>query len=376
MRRVAMLIQRYLPHVGGAENQLQQLAPRLKDLGFDSYILTRHEKGLARFEEIDGVPVYRLPAAGPKAWAALTFTLAGLWTLFRLRPDVLHAHEILMPATLGLYSKKILRRPLLVKILRGGARGDVYKLKRRPMWKSYLRRLVRNVDAFIVISHEIDEELSALHIPQRQRLFLPNGVDTARCLPVSEERKQALRTELSLPSQARLVVYAGRLVPEKHVDYLLQVWERVRFNFPAAVLLILGEGEERPRLEAMQIDGVQFTGRVADAVPYLQAADLFVLPSTTEGLSNSLLEAMSCGLAVLATTVGGAPDVIRHGESGWLIPPDDPDALRQGLETLLGDDGLRSTLGSHARQRILADFSLDSVAQRLAALYEQMLAKY
>jgi len=375
MARVAMVIQRYLPHVGGAEKQLQQLAPRLKDLGFELYILTRHEKGLKHFELIDGVPVYRLPASGPKAWAAATFILSGLWRLIRIHPDVIHAHEILTPATLGLYAKIILRRPLLVKVLRGGARGDIYKLKRRPMWKSYLRRLTRQVDAFLVISQEIGEELSALNVPPEKLVFLPNGVDVVRFTPISEERKEILRTELSLPLRAILVVYAGRLVPEKNVDTLLKVWEYVRPKCPSAQLLILGEGEERARLEAMQVEGTHFTGRVDDAVPYLQTADLFVLPSSTEGLSNSMLEAMSVGLPVIATSVGGAPDVIQHRVSGWLIPPDDLDSLLHGLETLLEDNALRFTLGSNARQRVLSDFSLDSVARRLAALYQQVLSR-
>jgi glycosyltransferase involved in cell wall biosynthesis len=376
MARVAMLIQRYLPHVGGAEKQLQQLGPRLKDLGFDIYIITRHEKGLKRFEVIDGVPVHRLPSAGPKVWAAFTFNLSALWKLIHLRPDVIHAHEILRPATIALHAKSLLPRPVLVKILRGGVRGDVYKLKRRPFWESYLRRLIQNVDAFLVISQEIDEELAALHIPPQKRVFLPNGVDAVRCCPVSEERKAKLRAIHSLPLQSVLVVYAGRLVPEKRVDHLLEIWNDIRARFPSAHLLIVGEGEEQQRLKEMRVDGVQFTGQVQDAVPYLQASDVFVLPSSTEGLSNSMLEAMSCGLPVLATTVGGAPDVIEHEVSGWLIPPEEVVALKQGLETLLGDRALRFSLGTNARQRILSGFSLDSVARRLAGLYQQLMANY
>jgi glycosyltransferase involved in cell wall biosynthesis len=376
MPQIAMVIQRYLPHVGGAERQLQQLAPRLQDLGFDLHILTRHEKGLKRFEVIDGVPVHRLPASGPKAWAAATFTLAALWKLLRLRPDVIHAHEILTPASIAMYSKPILHRPILVKILRGGARGDVYKVKRRPFWKSRMRRLIRAVDAFIVISQEIDEELAVLDVPPQKRIFLPNGVDAARCSPVSEERKRKLRASLSLPARAAIVMYAGRLVPEKRVDHLLKTWPQVRSKFPLAHLLVVGGGEEQSRLEAMQVDGVQFTGQVEDAVPYLQASDLFVLPSSTEGLSNSMLEAMSCSLPVLATSVGGAPDVIEQQVSGWLIPAEDVNSLQQGLERLLGDQALRSSLGSNARQRIISSFSLDSVALRLAGQYQQLMAKY
>jgi glycosyltransferase involved in cell wall biosynthesis len=331
---------------------------------------------LKRFEVIDGVPVHRLPASGPKAWAAATFTLAALWRLFRIRPDLVHAHEILTPASIALYSKTLLHRPVLVKILRGGVRGDIYKLKRRPRWKSYMHRLIKRVDAFIVISHEIDEELAALHVPPQKRVFLPNGVDAVRCSPVSEEGRLKLRASLSLPPQDDIVMYAGRLVPEKRIDHLLEVWKGVRSNFPLAHLLIVGGGEEQARLENMHVEGVQFTGQVEDAVPYLQAADLFVLPSSTEGLSNSMLEAMSCGLPVVATSVGGAPDVIEHRVSGWLVPPEDVTALHQGLDTILGDKALRLSLGSSARQRILESFSISSISRQLAALYRKLMGKY
>jgi glycosyltransferase involved in cell wall biosynthesis len=368
-----MIIQRYLPHVGGAERQLYQLAPRLRALGYEVIILTRHEKGLKYYEVIDGVPVHRLPSIGPKALAGFTFTVSALWTLTRLKPDIVHAHEILRPASIAVTSKRINKHPVLIKILRGGGRGDVYKLKLRPMWQRYWKNLKRNVDAFLIISQEIDEELAALGLPEEKRIFLPNGVDTARCLPVSEEQKLKLRLKLSLPPQACIVTYVGRLVPEKRVDYLLKIWNDMRAKHKDAVLLVIGEGSEERKLRGMNIAGVQFTGQVQDAVPYLQASDIFVLPSSTEGLSNSMLEAMSCGLPVLATTVGGAPDVIRHNESGFLIRPEDVNALRGGLETLLEDAALRFTLGSNARARIVADFSMDSVAERLAGVYDMLL---
>lgn len=373
MKRVAMVIQRYLPHVGGAERQLQQLAPRLRAHGFEIHIVTRRDDGLKPFEEIDDVPVHRMPAIGPKALASATFTAAAVAQLTRLKPDLVHAHEILSPASTAIRSKKINGHPVVVKILRGGLRGDIYKLQKRPFWKSYFANLNRHVDAFLTISREIDQELVALDVNPEKRVFLPNGVDTSRHMPVSEEYKQKLRATLSLPLQSRLVVYAGRLVPEKRVDHLLQLWDAIRSKFHDAHLLILGEGPEESRLRGMQIDGVQFTGQVDDAGRYLQAADLFVLPSSTEGLSNSMLEAMSCGLPVLATKVGGAPDVITDRVSGYLIPPDDLDALRGGLESLLGDGALRFRLGAAARERIVSDFSLDSVAGRLSALYDRLL---
>jgi glycosyltransferase involved in cell wall biosynthesis len=375
MPRVAMVIQRYLPHLGGTERQLQQVAPRMQALGYEVSILTRHEKGLLRYEVIDGVPVYRLPSVGPKRLAGTLFTVATVIKLTHLHPDLVHAYEILTPSSIATLSKRINKHPVLVKILRGGARGDLYKLKRRPFWKSYFQNLRRNVDAFIVISNEIDEELSLLAVPNDKRIFLPNGVDTERCVPISAEEKLQLRARLSLPSDATIVIYVGRLVPEKCVNLLLKIWNDIRQKHSDAHLLIVGEGSEEQTLREMRVEGVQFTGQVNDAVPYLQAADLFVLPSSTEGLSNSMLEAMSCGLPVLATAVGGAPDVIQQKVSGLLIPPDDVDALRIGLKNLLEDAAIRSSLGSNARARILSDFSLDSITQRLAALYRRLLQK-
>jgi hypothetical protein len=114
----------------------------------------------SRYEIIDNVPVYRLPSFGPKALAATTFTAAAVSKLTQLHPDIVHAHEILTPSSIAVLSKRINKHPVVVKILRGGGRGDIYKLKRRPLWKSYLENLKRNVDAFLVISQEIDAELS------------------------------------------------------------------------------------------------------------------------------------------------------------------------------------------------------------------------
>jgi len=375
MPRVAMLIQKYYPHVGGAERQIQRLAPRLQARGFEVSVVTRHERGLSHFEVIDGVSVYRLACPGPKPLAAIFYIWSAGMLLSRLRPDVIHAHEILSPASAALLAKGFHGWPVVVKILRGGIRGDIYKLKRTPFWTQRFRVLCRSVDSFVVISREIEQELSALGVPPEKRAFIPNGVDTETFAPVPGMQKKHLRTKLLLPPNGALVVYLGRLTPEKRVDHLLRIWPDIRAAFPQARLLIVGTGPEeaRLRMQGMSVPGVQFTGPVNNTLSYLQAADLFVLPSTTEGLSNSLLEALSTGLPVLATSVGGTPDVISHGVNGYLIPPDDLTALKIGLTDLLSDAALSARLGIAGRQCILANFSLDSVATCLAALYQSLL---
>lgn len=373
MPRVAMLIQRYYPHAGGAERQIQRLAPRLRAQGFEPAVITRHEAGLSRFEIIDGVPVHRVWCPGPKPLAAIFYVLSAVWLLSRLHPDLIHAHEILSPASAAVIARSFYGWPVLVKILRGGILGDIYKIKHRSFGIQRFRFLSRRVDSFVVISEEIDQELSALGVPPEKRAFIPNGVDTDLLSPLPDSQKPQLRAELGLRSNAKLVIYLGRLTAEKRVDHLLRIWPQIRTAFPDAQLLIVGTGPEEAQLRQMSVPGVQFTGQVNDTARYLQAADLFVLPSATEGLSNALLEALSTGLPVLATSVGGTPDVISHNVNGYLIPPDDLDALKTGLLTLLEDESLRARLGIEGRRRILRDFSLDSVTKRLVELYHRFL---
>lgn len=373
MPRVAMLIQRYFPHAGGAERQIQRLAPRLRTHGFESSVITRHEPGLSRFEIIDGVPVYRLPCPGPKPLAAIFYILSALKLLSKLRPDVIHAYEILSPASAAVLAKTLYNRPVLVKILRGGILGDIFKIKNRFLGLQRFRFLSRRVDFFVVISKEIDQELAAMGVPLEKRAFIPNGVDTEIFTPLSDSQKQQLRAELGFSSNGKLVIYLGRLTAEKRVHHLLRIWPEIRAAFPDVQLLIVGTGPEEARLREMAVAGVQFTGQVNDTMRYLQSADLFVLPSVTEGLSNSMLEALSTGLPVLATSVGGTPDVISHNVNGYLIPPDDLETLQAGLMTLLADAKLRDRLGMKGRQRILQNFSLDSIAMQLNTLYHRLL---
>ena len=334
MPRVAMLIHKYYPHAGGAEKIVQRLAPRLQKQGFDVCVVTRHEKGLSRFEVVENVPVYRLPALGPKAVAASSYILASVRLLSTLRPDLLHAHEILSPASAALAYKRLRRRPVVATLHRGGLLGDIYKLERRPFGKERLRRLSREIDSFVVISQEIDSELAALGLGPEKRIFIPNGVDTTHFSPVSQSEKVHLRDSLSLPRDALIVVYVGRFVAEKRVDHLLTLWPEIRQTIPQALLLLIGTGAETARLQAMSGPGVQFTGQVDDSAQYLKVADIFVLPSREDPFALVALEAADCGLPIVCfDKAGGIPDFVAE-EAGYAVPLEDLESmLRQHVWT-------------------------------------------
>lgn len=368
-----MIIQEYHPVLGGAQRQIKALAPLLQARQVDIHILTRRYSGLAPYERIDGVPVHRLPVPGPKAVAALSFTLSALPLLKRLKPDLIHAHELLSPATTAIMAKRLFHIPLVAKVLRGGCLGDLAKLQRKPLGKQRIAASRRWINMFISISQEIDHELEQVGIPPERRIFIPNGVDLTRFAPLPSIDKQTLRTTLRLPTNAPIAIFTGRLSAEKRVDQVLSIWPAIREVHSEAQLLVLGTGNEEAQLKNMAGEGITFLGLVEDVAPYLQAADVFILPSATEGLSNALLEALSCGLPAIATTVGGATDVIEHKLNGWLIPPDNTPKLQEAVLTLLNNSAYRQDLGRKGREQIVRNYALPTTARRLHELYQMVL---
>ena len=366
--KLVTLINGYYPKIGGAERVMTALNPVLQSKGVDVHVLTRRFPGMSAYEEVTGIPVHRLPLPSPKALASFSYTYESLKRISRLKPDIIHVHDLFSTATTGALAKQLKHIPIAATIHRSGPLGDIYRLHKKPLGKQRWRFFARTFDTFVAISSEIKNELASLGIPQHRRVAIPNGVDTQRFHPVSIERKAALRAELGL-SRDPIVIFVGRLASEKRVSHLLTIWEDVRRIISGATLLILGEGPEEDILKDKTPAGVRFEGGVDDVSPYLQVADVFVLPSIAEGFSIAALEAQAAGAAVLMTDVGGARDMVTHNQNGWLLPPDDIDELKSGLIALLTDHALRKRLSVAGRARVEQQFSLDAMADRLVSVY-------
>jgi glycosyltransferase involved in cell wall biosynthesis len=377
--RLALIIQMYYPHIGGAETVVGETAPLLRASGADVHVLTRRYPGTLPLEDVDGVRVHRFSAPGGtnvfhKAVASIVFTLRALPLLRKLRPQVIHAHELLSPATTAVAAKALFGGAVIATVHGGGhgPHSELTRLMNKPAGRQRLRLYRRMVDCFLSISHDIDQQLDELGIPASRRVLLSNGVNSAHFVPTDPTQKEIRRRELGLPPAAPLALFVGRLAPEKRLDRLMQLWPGVRQAHLQACLVILGEGPEEQKLKELAGDGILFPGSTHDVIPWLQAADLFILPSEAEGISMALLEAMSCALPVLATDVGGNPELVTHGETGWLVPPDDEPAMRRAVQTLLGDSDLREQLGKNARRYVEANYALTNSAARLLALYHKI----
>ncbi|HEX6800279.1 MAG TPA: glycosyltransferase family 4 protein [Ktedonobacterales bacterium] len=372
-----MLIQRFHPFVGGAERQLQALSERFPAHGVSVRIITRRLAGpdYPPFSTVAGAEVYRIRNAGGYAGRSLSYTIGALWLLWRRRRDVdvLHAHELLSPATTAVLAKLMVRRPVVVKVLRGGSDGDVSVLRSKRLGSFRLALLRRLVDRFICINGEIADELLAAGVPQEHLIAIPNGVDSKRFTPATAAERLAARHMLGIADK-QVVMFAGRLAPEKGLDILADAWSQVLLAHPNAQLAVLGTGPMADQLARRALPGLRLFGVREDMARCLQAADVFVLPSAAEGLSNALLEAMSSGLTCVATEVGAAGKLLGDDERGLLVPPGNAAALAAALNRALADDALRTRLGTCARAHVVAHYSLDSVTRRLRALYDDVIA--
>jgi glycosyltransferase involved in cell wall biosynthesis len=377
MRGVALLTSLFPPSVGGIQTQTLALARGLAELGVEVHVVTRPAPGHPARQDLDGVQVLRvgLGRGGPAATLAYVGLAARAVATLGGRVDVVHAHQLLSPASAALAAAALRGPPFVVTAHASGAIGDVACLARQgPLGRGRLLALRHLASAFVAVSAPIRAELEGAGIPPSLVRSIPNGVDTRRFAPVEPAEKRRLRRALGLPP-VPAVIYAGRLAPEKGVDVLVDAWAEARRRGLVATLCLVGEGPERAALERRARDhgvlgAVRFAGAAADVAPWLAAGDAFALPSRTEGLSVALLEAMSSGLAVVATDVGGTRDAA--GGAAVLVPPDDPRSLAEALVAVLAEPEQARPLGDAARRRVLSRFGIGLVARRHLDLYREV----
>jgi len=297
-----------------------------------------------------------------------------VWDLYRLfrreRPHVVHTHAW---GTLveGLVAARLARVPVVVH----GEHGTL-QLRAHQRWVQ--RRAWASVDQLLSVSSRLAERISLeTRFPLARIRTIRNGVDLSRFghLP-----RQAARAMLSLPADARIAVAVGRLVPVKDHITLLEAIVAVRRRGVNVSLAIAGDGPLRSalveRAAALGISNdVYFLGHRGDIEAVFAAGDLFVLSSASEGLSNTILEAMASGLAVVATSVGGADEMVQDGITGVLVRPGARDEMASALAAVIEDDVLRHQMGTAGRARVEAEFSLSTMVERYESMYVELAAR-
>lgn len=268
----------------------------------------------------------------------------------------------------------------------------IASIRDRGIYLDPVKRLVQKylchfADCILVNAESIKQWLIEEGYPAGKIMIIRNGLDVSKY--GKKSRTGGLRKEFGLPETSPLVVMASRLDPQKGIEDLLHAAAMVIKRCPQARFLIVGEKyytsvasqQFAEKINQLVIslglaDHVIFTGYRSDIPDLLAQATVSVLPSHSEGLSNSLLESMATGLPVVATNVGGTPELIKDGETGLLVPPYEPEALALAICTVLQNRDLAKTFGAHARRYATREFSMDRMVSNTQQLYMELLAQH
>ncbi len=278
--------------------------------------------------------------------------------LKRLRPDVVHSHNN-RPMVYASWAAWMTGVPVSVCTRHG--RGIAESGPQHFLHKISAHRL----DRLICVSEDSRELAEGSLSMQGKTCSIWNGLDLSRF-------------HFSGPALSGPVLAVGRLSKEKGADVLLRAADLLRKRRPDFRLELAGDGPARNELEALSRelrlgDHVKFLGEVSNVEDLLHRARLYVLPSLTEGISVGLLEAMACGLPVVATAVGGTPEVVEEGSTGYLVPVSDPFSLANAIERALADDLNGKKMGQMGRERVMTFFDVRTMLSKYESLYLELL---
>jgi rhamnosyl/mannosyltransferase len=361
--RVLHVYQAFHPARGGVEDFLLDLARESgRAYGDEHVVLTAGRPGRTETAEVDGVRVVRAATFGRY------FTpLCPTWPMWvrRLRPDVVHAHVPCPMAELTVLTARVPRGRLAVTFHNDYVRPQPLVHLWRPIQARFLARaggIVTSTASYAATSPALRQELDRV-------TTIPFGV--AEVAPPAPQQIGRIRSRHGSP----LIVFLGRLCYYKGVEVLIEAAGLMK---QTGTVLIIGDGPWRDRLVDLAGDSapVRFVGALpeAEALAHLQAADVFVLPSTfrSEAFGIAQLKAMACGVPVVSSDLPGVAWVNRHGETGLTVPPGDAPALAAALDLLLADDALRARLAAGAR-RHAKQFTLERMCAAYRSTYQDLL---
>lgn len=381
--RVLMVVRLFYPWVGGTEAQALKLARKLVEKQISVEIVTGWWfRGTPQCEIMEGIPVFRnhtmwemFGIKGLRKFGGYLYILSLLWHLWRRRADyeVIHIHGLNYHTFAAALAGRWFKRKTLVKLANSGPASDILKMRtgQQLAFSRYMLPTALDCDRFIALTKTIVKELVAAGVPADHIIELVNGVETDRIHP---------KHSYALHFPPRLI-YVGRLHEQKGLDVLLQALRQLSRRGPThdICLQVLGDGPLRDQLR--QLAGqlgiahqVEFLGQTDRVLEHLQQADIFVLPSRAEGISNALLEAMALGLPVVVSNIPGNVDVVEHEKNGLHFSVEDPESLAQTLASLLDQPELREQLGGAARQAVEDCYSLRYVADRYIAIYRELIS--
>jgi len=351
---------------GGAQEHLYSLATRMDTARYDVSVVALSPGSAVRKLQRAGIPVLVIDEADD---AICVGALAA--HLAEVRPDIVHAHmfraeTVATRAVLAL-AEIGHRRPYLVSTVHSSR-------VRHETDKDVLRELTPHMDRLIAVSRAIEQKIRDEGRDTVPVTLIYNGVDLERY--DHQEACCTLPEEYGMEPGSQIVGVVARLEPEKGHPTLVEAWPKVLRAVPDSYLLIVGEGSRRDALEAQARElriahRVVFTGRRDDVPAVTAALDVAVLPSYREAQGLTILEAMALSRPVVASDVGGIPEMIEDGKTGLLVPPHDADALAAAIVRLLTNHPLADTLGRAGHDMVHDRFCIELMVSATESIYDE-----
>jgi sugar transferase (PEP-CTERM/EpsH1 system associated) len=364
--------------VGGLENGLVNLINRIPPQRFRHAIvsLTDHSAFRQRIQR-DDVPVFSLNKPSGNS----PVTLYKLWRLLkRLRPDIVHTRNL--AALEGTLPAALTGVPVRIHGEHGRDAEDLDGTNTR---RQLVRRLFKPfVHQYITVSRDLESYLrQKIGVPPSRISQIYNGVDSERFHPAGERREEVPCAGFAGTGDF-VIGTVGRMQDVKDQLTLARAFVRLTEGIPGAEqrlrLVMIGEGPLRERVRVLLANaGVEqfawLPGERNDVPRMMRSFDLFVLPSLAEGISNTILEAMASGLPVLATAVGGNPELLEPGVTGTLVPRNDPESMAHAMRAYVESTELCRRQGSEARRTVERRFGMEAMVNAYMAVYDSMLAR-
>jgi glycosyltransferase involved in cell wall biosynthesis len=371
---------RYLPpEYSGAAAQAFLLAGELRARGHHVEFATQSWSGQRRDYVVDGFPVTALAMqvrAKHQEFSIWRSLAAHLWAR-RRAVDILHGQgAYYTQSVLGPFGR-LLGKPTLVKA--SLSQNDLSSLSHSTIAPVH-RRFLRLVDAYVAISEELKEEFAQKGLAPDRIWHIPNGVDTGRFRPVDEARRQALAASLGLPVDKPIALFVGVFDERKRIGWLLHQWVAEQGFDTGVHLVAVGPKsresyggalkEELHDLARQHPELITVRDFSPDIVRHYQAANLLVFPSLKEGLPNTVLEAMACGLPCVVARAPGSRELVHDGVNGATFAVDDAVELRGAVRTVMSE---LAPLGARSREIAVADYAIGTIGDHYEALYAHLL---
>ena len=381
------------PFKGGVEKHLLELSKALVRKGVKVHVLTARLEGTKEFEEFEGVKVHRIPCTElrlPGFYPPPVILAPDVYSKIaeldgKEHFDLIHLQDRWFPDfSLSLAYAKNAGKPFVMTLHNARPVGIAphYTLFGGAYDSLFGKPVLENSDLIISVSKWAISDMGHYGIPASKMIAIHNGISPSEYKP-SPARSTRFRKKHGFSKETKLLLFVGRIIRQKGVEYLLDAMPSVLKSVPGARLVIVGRGNRLDKLQArttkLGLEGkVRFEGfleeeELKDA---LCACDAFVLPSLWEVLPVSILEAMACGKPIVASAVGGNAELVEEGFNGFLVAKKSSKEMAEKIVAVLSDKKLASRMGENSRKRVIAEFNWDLIAQQTLDAYGKLLKRW